>query len=253
MSGQVTRRLSRDGAVQVVTVDRPAKLNVLDPAMIAALTAAFAEPAPGARALVLTGQGPRAFIGGADIAAMAALDGPAAARAFITSLHRLCAAIRNAPVPVVASIRGYCFGAGLEVAAACDLRVADPTAVFGMPEVNVGLPSVIEAALLPTLIGAGRTRDLVMTGRRLSAAEALDWGFVTRLAPEGGLDAATDAVLSELLAAGAESLRLQKRLCNEWEQVGTDMAVAAGIRTFGEAFEGPEPTRMLRAFLDRKR
>ena len=253
MSGQVTRRLSRDGAVQVVTVDRPAKLNVLDPAMIAALTAAFAEPAPGARALVLTGQGPRAFIGGADIAAMAALDGPAAARAFITSLHDLCAAIRNAPVPVVASIRGYCFGAGLEVAAACDLRVADPTAVFGMPEVNVGLPSVIEAALLPTLIGAGRTRDLVMTGRRLSAAEALDWGFVTRLAPEGGLDAATDAVLSELLAAGAESLRLQKRLCNEWEQVGTDMAVAAGIRTFGEAFEGPEPTRMLRAFLDRKR
>ena len=253
MSGQVTRRLTHDGAVQVVTVDRPAKLNVLDPAMIAALTAAFADPAPGARALVLTGQGQRAFIGGADIAAMAALDGPAAARAFITSLHDLCAAIRNAPVPVVASIRGYCFGAGLEVAAACDLRVADPTAVFGMPEVNVGLPSVIEAALLPTLIGAGRTRDLVMTGRRLSAAEALDWGFVTRLAPEGGLDAATDAVLSELLAAGAESLRLQKRLCNEWEQVGTDMAVAAGIRTFGEAFEGPEPTRMLRAFLDRKR
>src|SRR2546430_682664 len=145
------------GRVAHLTVENPTKLNVVDGAAIAALTAGAQALATDAalRAVVLTGAGDRAFIGGADIPTMAALDA-ASAEAFITALHRAIAAIRAIPVPVIARINGYCLGAGLEIAAACDLRVASDDAVLGMPEVKVGIPSVIEAALLPRLIGRGR-------------------------------------------------------------------------------------------------
>ena len=115
------------------------------------------------RVVVLSGAGNRAFIGGADIDEMARLD-EGSARAFISRLHRCCESLRDLPVPVIARITGYTLGAGLEIAAACDLRIADSTAVFGMPEVKLGIPSVIEAALLPMLIGWGRTRQICSLG-----------------------------------------------------------------------------------------
>ena len=112
------------------------------------------------RALILTGAGDRAFIGGADINEMVELD-QESARIFITHLHEACTALRNLPVPVIARISGYCLGAGLEVAASCDLRIASEHSSFGMPEVRVGIPSVIEAALLPdSSAGKGRPVDL---------------------------------------------------------------------------------------------
>src|SRR5437016_4124312 len=132
------------GRVAHITIDRKEKLNTLDPSAIALLTAA-ARPLrddEGLRAVVVTGAGDRAFVGGADIATMARL-GAADAEAFITALHQAIAALRAIPVPVIARVNGYCLGAGLEVAAACDLRVASSDAVFGMPEVKVGMPSVI--------------------------------------------------------------------------------------------------------------
>lgn len=255
MTGRVNAsRVERHGApVAWLEVDRRDRLNILSTPLIEALTAEIAGlGGSGVRAAVLTGAGDRAFVGGADIHEMAGLE-PASARAFITGLHRLCAAVRDAPVPVVARIEGHCYGAGLELAAACDLRVAAEGASFGMPEVHVGIPSVIEAALLPGLIGAARARDLVMTGRRIDAREALDWGLISRLAPREDLDAAVDAVLAELIAAGPEALRLQKRLCNDWDRVPLPQAVALGIDAFAEAYAGDEPRRMMRAFLDRKR
>src|SRR6185503_218248 len=112
------------------------------------------------RVVVLTGAGERAFIGGADINEMAELD-EESARVFISQLHEACAALRNLPVPVIARISGYCLGAGLEIAASCDLRVAADHSTFGMPEVRVGIPSVIEAALLPRLIGWGMAARLI--------------------------------------------------------------------------------------------
>lgn len=121
--------------------------------------------------MVLTGAGDKSFIGGADIREMAALT-PATAETFITRLHAMCACLRDLPVPVIARINGYAIGAGLEVAAACDLRVASNSAVFGMPEVKVGIPSVIEAALLPSLIGWGRTRELLYLGENIGWSSA---------------------------------------------------------------------------------
>lgn len=144
------------GCVARVVIDNERKLNTLNSALMERLATELEALASldGLRAVVLASAGPRAFIGGADIAEMAELD-PATARVFITRVHRCCDALRRLPVPVVARIQGYAFGAGLEVAAACDLRIASETAVFGMPEVRLGIPSVVEAALLPTLVGWG--------------------------------------------------------------------------------------------------
>ena len=162
--------LGDTGHLARVTVDNPTRLNVLNTELIRQLTVAIRtlEPDPQLRCVVLTGAGERAFIGGADIREMVRLD-TTTAHPFISRLHLAVCGDRELPVPVIARIRGYCLGAGLEIAASCDLRVASDDATFAMPEVKVGIPSVIEAALLPRLVGAGRARELVYTGKSISA------------------------------------------------------------------------------------
>lgn len=242
------------GVIARVTVDNAAKLNVVGSALMAEFIARVTSlgAREDLRAVVLTGAGERAFIGGADIREMAGLDG-GRAREFITRLHRMCAVLRDLPVPVIARVNGYALGAGLEVAAACDLRVAASSAVFGMPEVRVGIPSVIEAALLPGLIGWGRTRELLLLGETIDAETALRWGLVERVAPPDGLDAAVEACLAALLQAGARATRLQKRLIRRWEDLPVGEAIAAGIECFADAYATDEPSRLMRAFIDRPR
>ncbi len=242
------------GRVARVIVDNPAKLNILGRAAMDTLSAAFAELARDAalRCVVLAGAGSRAFIGGADINEMAVLDA-ARARDFITALHGVCQAIRDLPVPVIARCQGYTLGAGLEVAAACDLRIAEEGARFGMPEVRIGIPSVIEAALLPMLIGWGRTRRLLLTGEMLDTATALAWGFIEEAAPAGGLDAAIERVLGDILAGGPTAIRQQKALIRDWEGLSPADAIERGITCFAESWGTAEPTERMAAFLAAKR
>ena len=242
------------GEVATITVSNPAKLNVLDTTLMRALTAALREVGGNAalRAVVLAGEGTRAFIGGADINEMSALT-PATGRALITTLHEVCAAVRACPVPVIARMRGYTLGAGLEIAAACDLRIATVGAKFGMPEVRIGIPSVIEAALLPQLIGWGRTRRLLLTGETIGAAKALDWGLVEEVVAEDALDGAIGLVLADILSCGPRAIRLQKRLMQKWEALTPDAAIQAGIDCFEESWRDPEPTRMMGEFLAARR
>jgi len=240
------------GLVARLAIERAAKLNSLDgPSLDGVVEAVRGLPAE-TRAVVLTGAGERAFAGGANIDELAALD-ERSAREFITRVHLACAALRECPVPVIARVNGYCLGAGLELAAACDLRIAAAQAVFGMPEVRLGIPSVVEAALLPRLVGAGRARWLVMTGETIDAAQALAWGLVERVAPMAELDAAVNATLNALLAAGDEALRAQKRLCKLWEEAPLDDCVRVSIVEFAAAYAGDEPRRMIGEFLAAKR
>jgi len=199
---------------------------------------------------VLRGAGDKAFIGGADIRAMATLD-PAGARIFITDLHRACDALRRLPVPVIARIEGYALGAGLEVAASCDLRIAAESAKFGMPEVKVGIPSVIEAALLPQLIGWGRTRRLLYTGETINSETAERWGLVERVVPTAELDAAVEEWIAAILAAGPRAIQLQKSLMNEWEELGPREAIQRGIDAFAKAYDNEEPKERMARFLSR--
>src|SRR5258708_8598254 len=137
---------------------------------------------------------------------MAGLD-QLSAEKFITGLRDLCEAVRAFPAPVIARMPGWCLGGGLEFAAACDFRVATHDAKFGMPEVRVGIPSVIHAALLPRLIGWGRARRLVMTAEKIDAPTALAWGLIDAVAAQGGLAAAVEHTLAALLACGPQALR----------------------------------------------
>ena len=239
------------GRVAYVTVDHPGKLNILNRALMKELADRLTSLAGDGmlRAVVLDGAGERAFIGGADIRDMAALTRDNAAE-FITLLHHACDAIRRLPVPVIARIHGYAIGAGLEVAAACDLRIAGEHARFGMPEVKVGIPSVIEAALLPSLIGWGRTRRLLFTGETIDAAKAEDWGLVEWCVPSAQLNAAIEELLDAILACGPAAIRLQKSLLREWENLPMSRAIERGIASFETAFETDEPQRMMGAFLD---
>ncbi len=201
------------------------------------------------RAVVLAGAGPEAFIVGADINEMAGIANAAQAKAFITRLHRCCDAIRNLPVPVIARIQGYCFGAGLEIAAACDVRIASDEASFGMHEVKLGIPSVIEAALLPLLVGWGRAREIMLLGETFTASEALAWRLVERVVPAAALDAAVEAWIGRLLTSKPRAVRLQKRLIRQWEDLPLGAAVAAGIDAFAAAYDTDEPAAAMREFL----
>jgi len=239
------------GRIAFVSIDNPAKLNSLSSPVMAEFTDLFRGLAGdlALRAVVLSGGGDTAFIGGASIDEMAALDGPESARAFILMVHGCCKAIRDTPVPVIAAVNGWCLGAGLEVAAACDMRLAADTAMFGMPEVKLGLPSVVEAALLPSLIGWGRTRRILMTGETFGAADAVAWGLVEEAHPPKLLYAAVEDLLDKLLAAEPRAVQIQKALIQTWEDLPVGEAIQAGVEAFEDAWSTDEPKLALRGFL----
>jgi enoyl-CoA hydratase/carnithine racemase len=248
---RVERQTRTEGGVLArLTIDNAAKLNSFNRALMTEFVAAVAqlECDSELRLLVVTGAGERAFVGGADIRELATLNRDSA-REFITLVHHCCNGLRQFPVPVIARIDGYALGAGLELAAACDLRVASERSFFGMPEVRVGIPSVVEAALLPQLIGHGRARRLLLTGENIGAAEALDWGLVDAVTLPERLDAEVERFAAQILAGGPNAMRLQKRLILDWEELPTAAAVARGIDCFASAYETDEPTRMAQAQL----
>lgn len=236
------------GEVARVSIVRPERANALSSALMTRFVSMVEAAGARAtvRAIVVSGH-EAIFVGGADIHEMAGLE-PASARAFITRVHRCCACLREAPVPVIGRINGLTLGAGLEMMAACDFRVAVEDARMGMPEVRLGIPSVVEAALLPGLIGWGRTRQLLMLGDLIDAGEALSMGLVEKVVPREGLDDVVDAWLRSLLANGPQAVRDQKALINRWERLPLAEAVAAGIDAFAASWAGPEPARMMDAW-----
>ncbi|MEE8422240.1 MAG: enoyl-CoA hydratase [Dehalococcoidia bacterium] len=241
---------------RVATITFGAKrVNVFDSVTIEQVTVAFEKLATDdeLRAVVLTGGTDRSFSMGADVKEMAALDVDGAS-AFITRLHRLCDAVRATPVPVIARIQGHCLGAGLEVAASCDLRIASDDSSFGMPEILLGVPSVIEAALLPALIGWGKTRELVYTGATIDAHEAARIGLVERVVPVDELDAALEQWVGTIASVASPSaVRLQKQLIRRWETLPLNDAIEAGIASFRAAYETGDPQRLMREWIDGRR
>lgn len=236
----VRQEVRPGGAVAFVTLDNAPKLNVLNTPLMEGFAVAMERLSAqdDLRAVVLTGAGERGLRGRRE---MAGIGSPDEARAFITRVHGCCAAVRDCPVPVIARIGGWTLGAGLELAAACDLRLAVDTVRFGMPEVKLGIPSVVEAALLPGLVGWGRTREMLLLGETFDATAALAMGLVDAIFPAAVLDAAVEARLSSLLANGPRAVRLQKALIRRWEDLPLKDAIATGIDAFAASFETDEP------------
>jgi enoyl-CoA hydratase len=250
-------RLDRRGAhghVATISINNPARLNSLSSEVMEAFIAAVREVAldPDLRCVIVTGEGDRSFMGGANLLELETLN-PDTARAFLTQVHTMSQVLRDLPVPAIARVNGVCLGAGLEIMAACDMHVASDNAIFGMPEVRIGVPSVVEAALLPQLIGWGRTKVLLYTGDTIDAATALDWGLVERVVSATQLDAAVEQWVAAIVESGPRAIRLQKELIREWESMPVSDAIQAGIRMMGRAYESDEPRRMIAAARERLR
>jgi len=241
-----------DGIAQL-TICNAGPLNIVNSAGIQGIRDGLDRLAANEslRVLVLRGSGERSFIGGA--ASGRWRRSTRLGRTFFTGLRDLCEAVRQFPVPVIARLKGWCLGGGLEVAAACDLRIASQDAQFAMPEVKVGIPSVIHAALLPRLVGWGRARWLILTAATIDAATALNWGLVDRVANDGDLDAAIAATAAAIAACGPDAMRSQKALLRQWEELPLTESVNLSVGVFGRAFLTGEPQHHMRAFLDRKK
>lgn len=246
-----TVHVAREGATAWVTLDRP-PLNLFEPGLIGELREAFQALARDAavRAAVLTGAG-RAFAAGMDLHVLGALD-VERGRALITAIHEAIEAVHHAPFPVVAAVNGPALGAAFELLLACDLRVAATTATLGLPEVRVGVPSVIEAALLPWLIGPGRAAELLLTGEPIDAERALAWGLVNRVVPPERLRAETEGVVASILACAPAAIRAQKELMLRWRYTDLATAIRYGINAFATAYATGEPREGARAFLEKR-
>jgi len=244
-------RVERAGGLARVTLDRP-PLNLLVPEMIDGIRGAFRALADDreVRAAVVTGAG-RATTAGMQLQFLMGLDGRSA-KAFITGLHEAIRAVHEARFPTVCMINGACLGGGFELAMACDLRTAASDAVMGLPEVKVGVPSVIEAALLPGLIGPGRAAECLLTGENISAARALDWGLVNRVAPREELEAVTMRLVDSVLACAPGAIALQKELMVRWRNTDLRTAVDYGVNAFAQSYATEEPREAMRAFLERR-
>lgn len=242
-----------DYGIATLTVRGAKSLNIIGTPTMDAGLAALAQLAslPALRVLVVRGPTAGSFVGGADIQEMNALSA-ASAPVFITRLKDLCEGLRSFPVPVIARLSGWCLGAGLELAMACDLRLSDDSARFGMPEVKVGIPSVIHAALMPRLIGRARASWMLLTGEAINAQAALAWGLVHGVCAAELLDSEVDAAARQLATLPPAALRQQKRLLRSWESLGPDAAIEASVAEFAQAFTTGEPQQAMAAFLRRK-
>jgi enoyl-CoA hydratase/carnithine racemase len=245
--------LVMDHDVAKVVLKRPEKLNALSSSLIDELKTTLANISRDhtIRCVVLTGAG-RAFSAGADVAELNALT-QETAEDFIRALHGACQAVRDCPVPVIARIDGPCLGGALELAASCDMRAASERSTFAMPEVQVGLPSVIEAALLPRLMGWGRACEMLLTGRVLTAQEALQAGLVEKVVAPARLDGAVAEWTDAIGQAGPRAIRAQKALMRRWETQNVDQAIESGVTAFREAFGSDEPQRKLHEVLARRK
>jgi enoyl-CoA hydratase/carnithine racemase len=243
------------GNVAYVTVNNEAKRNALPVEGRRALANAVKKLGQDddLRVVVLTGAGDKSFIGGANIGEMSVFPDPVIAEEGSATTHMACDAMRRCPVPVIARINGYCLGAGMEIATSCDMRVASDNAMFGMPEVKYGLPSGMEACLLPRLVGWGKAQELVFTGEMIDAQEAYHFRYIEKLVPQAELDSAVEKWVSAILKAGPQAIRIQKELNRDWERMSIADAVQQGVRAVGKAHRSGEPRRMMTAYLESRR
>ncbi len=244
-------RVERDGDVVTLTIDRPERRNALDGPLWSALKeAADQVAADPPRAVIVTGSAGH-FCAGMDLK----MDNPLVARlvpavtakdedalrALIVELKGVVDAIASIPAPVVAAVEGACAGGGLEVALACDMRIAGDGSFFSLPETHIGMvPDVGGTVRVSRLVGAGRATELILSGRRLDATEAKEWGLVNRVVPAGTALESARAFVQELRAAGPACTRHILEVLRQVPAPTFAQETEAGVRalTSGEAVEG---------------
>lgn len=235
-------------------VNRPQALNALNAATLAALDQAIAAVAAdaAARVLLLSGGGEKAFVAGADIAEMQSLDATQAA-AFSQAGMRVMHALEALPVPVIALVNGYALGGGCELALACDWIIASERAVFGQPEVNLGIPPGFGGTQrLLRRVGRARAMELVTTGRQVRAEEALTMGLVTQVVPAAALIETGLAAARSIAAKGPLAVRLAKQAVQHGADLDLANACAYETAQFALAFATADQKEGMCAFLEKR-
>ena len=203
------------------------------------------------RAMILIGSGDQAFSAGVDLHQMKDLN-PVDAESFITELHAPARKLLTMSIPAIAAIKGPCLGGALELILACDIRLATDDAIFGLPEVQVGIPSVIEASLLPPTIGLGRARRMLLTGETVNAAEALAIGLVDRVVSSDQLMDAAQETANTFLGMSRDVVASQKDIVAKWLELGEEDSAAFTIREFSRIFATSAPHEGMSAFLEKR-
>ncbi len=246
-------RVERSGHVAVVTLDRP-PVNALSLGVLAELEEVMADlnAAGDVRAVILTATGEKFFAAGADINQLPELDGPTGRQLnhrFQTAFNQVAAF----PQPVIAAVNGLALGGGSELALAADIRIASERASFGLPEARLGLiPGGGGTQRLPRLLPPGKAKELMFTGRRLSAAEALQWGLVEQVVPPAELLPVAIALAEEIARQAPVAVRMIKAAVNG----GLDRPLAAGLQweldCSVKCFESWDFREGVRAFLEKR-
>ena len=242
------------GAVAVLTIDRPKALNALNPEVLADLKAAFEGIDQNAvRCVVLTGAGDKSFVAGADIGSMSTMT-KAEGEAFGKLGNGIFLMIEGFPLPVIAAVNGFALGGGCELAMSCDIRICSDNAMFGQPEVGLGItPGFGGTQRLPRLVGMGMAKQLLYTARNIDAAEALRIGLVNAVIPQAELLDAALKMAGQIAKNAPIAVRACKKAVNEGMQVSIDKAVEIEEKLFGGCFETHDQVEGMACFLSREK
>ena len=242
------------GAVAVLTIDRPKALNALNPEVLADLKAAFEGLDQNTvRCVVLTGAGDKSFVAGADIGSMSTMT-RAEGEAFGKLGNDIFLMIESFPMPVIAAVNGFALGGGCELAMSCDIRICSDNAMFGQPEVGLGItPGFGGTQRLPRLVGMGMAKQLLYTARNIDAAEALRIGLVNAVIPQAELLDAALKMAGQIAKNAPIAVRACKKAVNEGMQVSIDKAVEIEEKLFGGCFETHDQVEGMACFLSREK
>ena len=244
----------QQGAVAVLTIDRPKALNALNPEVLADLKAAFeAIDQNAVRCVVLTGEGDKSFVAGADIGSMSTMT-KAEGEAFGKLGNDIFLMIENFPLPVIAAVNGFALGGGCELAMSCDIRICSDNAMFGQPEVGLGItPGFGGTQRLPRIVGLGMAKQLLYTARNIDAAEALRIGLVNAVVPQAELMDTAVKMANTIAKNAPIAVRACKQAVNEGMQVSIDKAVEIEEKLFGGCFETHDQVEGMACFLSREK
>ncbi len=244
----------QEGATAVVTVNRPKALNALNSTVLEELKQTFDSiDLETVRCVILTGAGEKSFVAGADIGEMSALS-KAEGEAFGKKGNDLFRAIECFPVPVIAAVNGFALGGGCELSLSCDIRICSQNAVFGQPEVGLGItPGFGGTQRLARTVGTGRAKEMIYSGRSIKADEALRVGLVNAVYPQEELLPAARKLAGIIAANAPIAVRACKKAINEGMQTDMDSAVVIEEKLFGSCFETEDQREGMQAFLEKRK
>lgn len=247
-------RSQQEGAVLTLTLDRPEALNALNAQVLDDLDEALDRvDLSTVRCIIFTGSGEKAFAAGADIAAMADM-GPESAAAFSRHGNEVFRRIETFPCPTIAAVNGYALGGGCELSMACDIRLCSENALFGQPEVTLGItPGFGGTQRLMRLIGVGRAKELIFSARTVKAPEALSMGLVNAVYPQSELLPAARKLAERISRNAPIAVRACKAAMNEGIDLGMDEALDAEVREFSGCFATEDQKRGMQAFLNKQK